>query len=189
MVGVRPVLRKPEARMDFGTKCLVPPGRARLEPTETRTGPEFFKHLSYPSRSSTEFFRRPMATARRGQGLHVRDAEEVRAVAIGRAGRLAFPDAQRFPRMAKSQETPLAAEEFRPVAIKAGSNGEPIATTPLFSAAHRAEGSVPTVFPDSPVREEAFQPAQLPQLAFPQHRATHHRMHELQVAPIPWCAT
>ena len=112
MVDVRPVLRKPEARMDFGTKCLVPPGRVRLKPTETRTGPEFFKHLSYPSRSSTEFFRRPTATARRGQGLHVRGAEEMRAVAIGRAGRLAFPMRSGSPGWPKAKRHLLLLKNF-----------------------------------------------------------------------------
>ena len=98
--------------MDFGTKCLVPPGRARLEPTETRTGPEFFKHLSYPSRSSTEFFRRPTATARRGQGLHVRGAEEMRAVAIGRVGRLAFPMRSGSPGWPKAKRHLLLLKNF-----------------------------------------------------------------------------
>jgi hypothetical protein len=189
MVDMRPVLRKPEARTDFGTKCLAPPGRARLEPTETRPGPELSKHLSYPSRTSTEFFKRPTATARRGQGLRVKGAEEMRVVAIGRAGRLAFPMRSDSRKAKKAKRHLLLLKNFDLWQSRRGPTGGPIATTPLFSAAHRTEKRSSTVFSDSSVREEAFLPAQLPQLAFPQHRATHHRMHELQVASIPRRAT
>ncbi len=157
-------------------KCLVPPGRARLKPMETQPSPEFPKRLSYPNRSSTEYFKRFAATTRRGQGLHVKGAEEMRAVAIGMAGSLAFPMPSGSLGRPKAKKYLLLLKNFDLWQSRRAPTGGPIATTPIFSAAHRAEVRALTVLPGSSVREEALLPAQLPQLAFSQHRY-HHQMH------------
>lgn len=61
--GEEPPLRKPGARTDFGTKCLIPSGRVWVREAEIRAGTGFLKQPSPNCRTGTDLSKQPSRAA------------------------------------------------------------------------------------------------------------------------------
>ena len=61
--GEEPLLRKPGARTDFGTKCLIPSGRVWVWETEIRAGTGFLKQPPPNCRTGTDLSKQPSRAA------------------------------------------------------------------------------------------------------------------------------